>query len=123
MKFRVPLLIFIAIVIGVIANDFGLWWVGYLLGGTLALVVRPRTAGLAVMASWLIGLLIDAASTPLLKGAQVIAEIAGFSSSWGPILLILTLVIAYLEGWLPALLVFRLRTRQGRKKVSQPHPA
>jgi hypothetical protein len=110
MKLRTPLLIVAAVVIGVVANNFGLWWVGYLLGAALGTVVRPRTAGATVMLAWFIGLVIDASTTPLFRGAEVIAELAGFSSSAGPILLLLTLAIAYLEGWFPATLIYRLRT-------------
>lgn len=107
-RYLAPTLFLVGALATLAANDYGIWWAGYLIAAALGLAVRPSIAGLSVATGWLAGFAADAFSEPLLKSAQVVSEIAGLPGSLGPVLILVALILGYLQGWLPALLVARL---------------
>lgn len=89
-------------------NIFGIWWAGYLIGATISLWLRPSLAGLSVALGWVVGFLMSIFNANLLPAARVVAELAGLPGSLGILLVIVSILIAFFEGWLPALLMKRV---------------
>jgi hypothetical protein len=109
-------LILIGALIAYLLNAVGLWWVGYLTGVVFALWLRPSLVGLAVLLGWGAGFVQDAISTRLYESVRVVAVLAGLPAGLGFILVVIALALAFLEGWLPALLVLRLLQLRQREK-------
>lgn len=88
-------------------NIFGIWWAGYLIGAAIALWLRPSLAGISVALGWAVGFLMSIFNANLLAAARIVAELAGLPGSLGVILVIVSILLAFFEGWLPALLMKR----------------
>ncbi len=101
-----------------LANAAGLWWLGYLIGALLAIWLRPSLAGLAVLVGWGAGFTQSAISDHLSGSARVVAQLAGLPASLGPALVAIALILAFLEGWLPAILVRRVLTIARRPRAA-----
>ncbi|WP_298344380.1 hypothetical protein [Ferrimicrobium sp.] len=112
---RSILLVFFGALIAFIGNSVGLWWLGYLVGAGLALSIRPSLAGCSVALGWIAGFVQSVISAHLVQAARVVALLAGLPATLGLLLVLLALVLAFLEGWLPALVVTRLRGNEHPK--------
>ena len=106
---RSILLVLVGAVIAFLGNSVGLWWLGYLVGAGLAFAIRPSLAGCSVALGWVAGFVQSAISAHLAQAARVVALLAGLPATLGLLLVLVALVLAFLEGWLPALVVARLR--------------
>lgn len=111
-----------AALVTAVANVYGGWWVGYLIGGILALWIRPSLAGLSVTLGWIVGFGADIYSARLFAAARVIAELAGLSGSFGFVIIVLALIMSFVEGWLPALIVHRIRGGSNHKWAISDSP-
>ena len=100
-----------------LANAIGLWWAGYLIGVVLAIWLRPSLAGVAVLLGWAAGFVQGAVGAHLSGSVRVVALLAGLPAGLGFILVVIALVLAFLEGWLPALLVRRLLAIRSRSRA------
>ncbi|WP_298208000.1 hypothetical protein [Ferrimicrobium sp.] len=107
------LLVLIGAAIAFGANSLGLWWIGYIVGAGLALWIRPSLAGCSVVLGWIAGFAQSAVSAHLVSAARVVALLAGLPATLGLLLVAIALILAFLEGWLPALIIARIRTNQG----------
>ena len=101
-----------------LANAVGLWWLSYLIGAVLAIWIRPSLAGLAVLLGWGAGFMQSAIGDNLSGSARVVALLAGLPASLGPVLVAIALILAFLEGWLPAILARRVLTIARRPKAA-----
>jgi hypothetical protein len=111
------ILIIAGALIAYLANAIGLWWAGYLIGMVLAIWLRPSLAGLAVLLGWGVGFVQGAVGAHLLGSVRVVALLAGLPAGLGFMLVVIALVLAFLEGWLPALLVHRLLAIRARSRA------
>jgi hypothetical protein len=110
------ILIIAGALIAYLANVIGLWWAGYLIGVVLAIWLRPSLAGVAVLLGWAAGFVQGAVGAHLSGSVRVVALLAGLPAGLGFLLVVIALVLAFLEGWLPALLVRRLLTLRSRSR-------
>ncbi len=104
-----------AAIVVLVANLFGLWWLGYAAGALAALLIAPWQAAVAVAAGWGLGFVADAVTENLPGSARVVAAIAGLSPSLGPALIAIAIILAYLQGYLPARIVRSLRSPGGKR--------
>ncbi len=101
----------------------GLWWAPLLAGFVIGVILRGGrvivvTAGLVVVLGWALPLAWQALHNPIGKVAMVVAGILGLNTTSGPVVIVVTLVLALLLGlagaWVGAAL---------RRLIVPPRPA
>lgn len=98
--FQLPLAALVGIIIIIIANGFGLWWMPALVGCALGVALvgwrAVLAAWLAGLAGWGLDLLWQALHEDIGGAAAVVAGILGLGTGNGAIVLIAALVLASL---------------------------
>jgi hypothetical protein len=106
------------VVIGVafvwLCNAFGLWWVTFILGLLVGLLLRGMDAfGAAVLIGglgWGLPLLLQALHAPVGQVAATVAILVGLGSAGGPLVILLTILLGVLlcvvGAWLGTGLAF-----------------
>jgi hypothetical protein len=92
------------VVIGValvwLCNAFGLWWVTFILGLLVGLLLRGMDAfGAAALIGglgWGLPLLLQALHAPVGQVAATVAILVGLGSSGGPLVILLTILLGVL---------------------------
>jgi len=81
----------------------GLWWAPLLTGFVIGVILRGgraivAAAGLVAVLGWALPLAWQALHSPIGKVAAVVAGILGLSTTSGPVVIVVTLVLALLLG-------------------------
>ncbi len=81
----------------------GLWWAPLLVGFVIGIILRGgqaivATTGLAAILGWALPLAWQALQSPIGTVATVVAGILGLGATSGPIVIVVTLVLALLLG-------------------------